>query len=601
MCGKVVKDSVSAGLSDNIDFSGLRAKLTNVSFFKNGYAVLFDSRGVALIHPTDEGKNLTNTTYCSKIITERKPADCFKYIDDISRTPKVICFKYYKQIDVYIAIIVEQKDYLMSFVSFLVFYLIISLIVFGIIGYVAFRIIDYYSSILTESKQIMANIERGNYKVSYNLLNEETEKMNLKLNSFSGYMESIHLFAKELSEGKLDATCNVASDKTELPVFLNSIRNNIKAAKEAEEKRKIDDEKQNWVNQGLAKFGELLRTHTDNLEAHCDNIIQNIVKYINANQGGLFLINRDDKENQHIELISAFAYGTKKFLKKTYAEGEGLIGTCVLEKGTIYVTDVPNEYLEITSGLGEANPRSLLICPIKNEEDVLGVVELASFSQFEPHVIKFVEKILESVAATLKSAKINEQTSDLLRKFELHKKEMAENEEMMKQTIEEFKATEEESQFKEIIFTNYVKSLTDNLIFVEYGNSGHVSYANENFVSLIGKENKQLAMTNLKDHLHLKFAQVKELGSLMDDLNNNKKHETTNQYEFNGKNVWLKETYIPVKNGFDKLEKFLRVCVDITVQKKNEETILILNQQVEELNKLKLELLNKIDKNEKQL
>ncbi len=120
-----------------------------------------------------------------------------------------------------------------------------------------------------------------------------------------------------------------------------------------------------------------------------------LVNYLKANQGGLFILNDEDKENIYFNLLSAFAYDRRKYMEKHIQFGEGLIGTCAIEKKTIFMTDIPQDYMEITSGLGGANPGSLLIVPLKLEDDVLGALEIASFNVFEEHEIEFVEKLVK--------------------------------------------------------------------------------------------------------------------------------------------------------------------------------------------------------------
>lgn len=558
----------------------LRVKVNSYQYFKNGFAIMFTSSGEALIHPTVEGKNISKTTYGARVLIEKKNSGLFEYVDEMTRTKKLIYYKLYKPKKIYVAIIVDKEDYMSGFSHFALFYLMLSFVVFSLIFFIVVRIANYFNTTIEKTVEIFSEIDSGNFNVFLKQKHLEATLINSKIKSFASFMSSIQKFAKELAEGNLNASFAATTNKSQLPSYLTTIRNNIKTSKEAEEQRKVEDEKMNWVNQGLAKFGELLRFHSDSLEEHCDNIIQNIVRYINANQGAIFLLVTKDQDSKTIDLISAFAYGSKKFIKKSYFEGEGLIGTCVLEKQTIYVSDVPDDYAEITSGLGSANPRNILICPIKNDEDVLGIVELSSFSTFDSHVIKFVEKILESVAATLKSAKINQETNELLKKFEMKKREMADNEEMMKQTIEEFKATEEESQYKEIVFENIIKSLTETLIFVEYNDSGLVTYANDNFVNLFGKENKQLILTTIKDHVHLKFAFIKDLNTFFDEMTKMKKHQTLNQYEIKEQQFWINDVYIPVKNSSGKLEKILRICTDVTGYANAEAEIKELKRQV---------------------
>ncbi len=170
-----------------------------------------------------------------------------------------------------------------------------------------------------------------------------------------------------------------------------------------------------------------------------DVIISTLIKFLNANQGGLFFLNEEDKENIHYELLGAYAYNRKKFLSKQIKPGEGLVGAVALEKHTVYMTDVPDEYVQIESGVGSANPGSILIVPLKIEDNVLGVIEIASFNEIEKYEIEMVEKIAESIASSLTNARINMQTSTLLEQSNEHKNLVLDQEKEISQYIKEIK------------------------------------------------------------------------------------------------------------------------------------------------------------------
>ena len=115
-----------------------------------------------------------------------------------------------------------------------------------------------------------------------------------------------------------------------------------------------------------------------------------------------------DKEKEHylpgiwddIELIASYAYERTKHIKKTIQSGEGLVGRCVQEGSTIFLTDIPEGYLKIKSGLGEDDPKSLIIVPIRLNELIVGVIEIASLEVIQDFQIEFVERIGSSIASS---------------------------------------------------------------------------------------------------------------------------------------------------------------------------------------------------------
>ncbi|MEM9675549.1 MAG: GAF domain-containing protein [Bacteroidota bacterium] len=218
------------------------------------------------------------------------------------------------------------------------------------------------------------------------------------------------------------------------------VKENLKQLKAAQEEEK----QRQWVTEGLAQTVNILREH-DDLQAMSDRIISHIIRYVNANQGGLFIVDEQDGR-KCLRLQACYAYDRKKFREKTIAIGEGLLGQTYLEKEYSYFTNVPQDYVSITSGLGEATPRALLIMPLMINEEVEGVLELASLREFKPHEIEFIQTLGENIAATLRNGRINDQTKILLEESQQQAEEMRAQEEEMRQNMEELQATQEQSE-----------------------------------------------------------------------------------------------------------------------------------------------------------
>lgn len=275
--------------------------------------------------------------------------------------------------------------------------------------------------------------------------NDEIGEMTKGLNLLVDGLRKTSEFSLEIGRGNFLSEFTPLSKDDVLGNSLLDMRESLKEAKDEEQKRKIEDQRRNWATEGLAQFGEILRQHTGDLDVLSDNIIQKLVKYMNANQGGLFVFNDTDTENKYLELTASYAYNRKKYIEKKIYLGEGLVGMCALERYTIYMTDVPDEYIEIESGLGYANPNCILIVPLKTEDNILGVIEIASFNEFQKHEIELVERIAESIASTLSSIKINARTAELLKQSRSTAVEMQQQDEKMRQSIEMLQATQEEA------------------------------------------------------------------------------------------------------------------------------------------------------------
>jgi methyl-accepting chemotaxis protein/putative methionine-R-sulfoxide reductase with GAF domain len=269
-------------------------------------------------------------------------------------------------------------------------------------------------------------------------------------------------FAQEIGKGNLNAPYDILSDADILGKSLLEMRKNLQNAENERRVREKDDEYRNWATEGLARFAEILRRDNDNLETLSQNVISHLVKYLGANQGGIFILNDGEtKDDLFLEMKACYAYDRRKFVKKQVRFGEGLVGTCYLEGEAIYMTDVPNSYITITSGLGEANPGAILICPLKVNDVVYGVVELASFREFEPYQRDFIAKLSESIASTIGSVKVNIRTNKLLTQTKLQAEEMANQEEELRQNMEEMHATQEEMRRRETELLEIIKKMSE--------------------------------------------------------------------------------------------------------------------------------------------
>ncbi|WP_224996032.1 GAF domain-containing protein [Cesiribacter sp. SM1] len=244
-------------------------------------------------------------------------------------------------------------------------------------------------------------------------------------------------FIKEIENGNLEARFSFEDGSAEgLSQALRSMQAQLQKIAEEELER-------NWSTKGLALFADILRSDATNAADFYQKIISNLVKYLNANQGGLFLVEGADTEHITLDLVSCYAYNRQKHISKQIAPGEGVIGQCFLEKETIYLTDVPNEYIKITSGLGAANPSCLVVVPLKINSEVHGIIELASFDVLKPYQVEFLEKLGESIASTLSNVKVNERTKRLLQDSQQQAEELRAQEEEMRQNLEELNATQE--------------------------------------------------------------------------------------------------------------------------------------------------------------
>lgn len=317
---------------------------------------------------------------------------------------------------------------------------------------------------LNQLQKIIKQLGKGKLpKVkSIDSRDEIGDMANAVTNLTSG-MSKLSKFAEKIGDGQLDASFKPLSKHDVLGNALLSMRSNLKHAEEEKKKHEKEEEKRGWATQGLAQFSTILRADND-LEALSTELISHLVKYVGANQGGIYLVNDNQKgADAFLELTGCYAYDRQKFIERKITKGEGLLGQCWLEKQKLYMTEVPDGYTIINSGLGDATANCILIVPLVVNDEVFGMLEIASFKNFEAFEIEFIEKLGEAIAATLSAVKVNERTTNLLRESQYMEEQLRAQEEEMRQNMEELQATQEEMKRKEQMLHVRIKELEEQL------------------------------------------------------------------------------------------------------------------------------------------
>lgn len=445
--------------------------------------------------------------------------------------------------------------------------IILSLVGLGVLA-VALWLIAYSITVpLTRARNVLRKLALGKID-SKNKLNvktgDEVEDISTSINTLIDGLSKTSNFANEIGKGNLKVDFKKLSDSDVLGESLLEMRKSLIHAKEQEELRKLEDDKINWATSGMAKFAEILRQNNDNIEEFSYQLISNIVKYINASIGAFFLYNDDNKEDIHFELIASYAYERRKHIDKRLEVGEGLVGRCAQELETIFLTDIPEDYVQIGSGLGQDNPRSLLLVPLKLNEVVYGVVELASLEVFEPHVIDFVEKIGESIAATISTVKINLKTVKLLEESRIKSEELASQEEEMRQNMEELQATQEEAARKTAEMESLINALNESSYVIEYDEKGKVISVNDAYLKLTNQSADQIIGTHHADNLLLDDQQLEEYNKFWDTLIKGNIKKETSKVKLDGNVYTFIETYSPIFDENYKVVKVLKIAHNIT-------------------------------------
>jgi signal transduction histidine kinase/CheY-like chemotaxis protein len=195
------------------------------------------------------------------------------------------------------------------------------------------------------------------------------------------------------------------------------------------------NEEQDWLKTNLAKFTRMLQGQKDLLTVG-KLILSELAPVVSA-QTGIFYIMDSEAPEPELRLLASYAFTERKHLSNRYRLGEGLVGQCALERQPILLTNVPSDYIQISSGLGQAVPMNIIVLPILFEGKVKAVIELASFQGFNPTHEGFLVQLAESIGIVLNTIKANTLTEDLLKQSQSLASELQNRQDELEKTNKE--------------------------------------------------------------------------------------------------------------------------------------------------------------------
>ncbi|HTH57455.1 MAG TPA: GAF domain-containing protein [Cyclobacteriaceae bacterium] len=311
-----------------------------------------------------------------------------------------------------------------------------------------------FTSVIKEIKTTMTALASGTFPPPLKVQSdEEIGQTKSAINQFLERLKSATSFAEKLGSGRLNTKYD---ERFGGDVFAQALIHMQTKLSDAD----AIQSKINWNNEGIVRFNEAVKNDSDDLNTMGDKILRALVLFLNANQAALYVTNHDEK---YFEIVSTYAYGKKRFKMEKIDMEDGLVAQCAKEKESIYLKEIPGNYVKITSGLGEATPRCLLLVPLKVRDEVSGVLEIASFQVFEEHQRAFVEKVAENIASLIATRQSSVKTKKLLEESKLKAEGLSAQEEELRQSAEELRATQEEMQRQRSELEMEIKGLKQRL------------------------------------------------------------------------------------------------------------------------------------------
>ena len=234
-----------------------------------------------------------------------------------------------------------------------------------------------------------------------------TENVNELAGNLTRQVRAISQVTSAVAAGDLTRTISVeaagevAELKDNINTMVGSLRDTVQASRD-----------QDWLKTNLASIGSMLQGHRD-LEVVAALIMEELAPLLGAQHGTFFLM-EDSGGEQRLRLIAGYGLHADKDAPIQYRIGQSLIGQVAKSKRPVVVDDIPQGYIRISSGLGDAPPASLAIMPLMFEDQVLGVVELASFTTFSAIQLAFLEQLAETLGISVNAIIANSRTDALL-------------------------------------------------------------------------------------------------------------------------------------------------------------------------------------------
>ncbi len=316
--------------------------------------------------------------------------------------------------------------------------------------------------------------------VNYNL--EQKRKLSQQINSLQDQLSRNVELAEQIGRGDLDDLEQVDGHLSEALFNLGvNLRNN-----------KTKEESYNWISKGKEKISDILRSH-NKVNVLADDVIRGIIEYSGGVQGSLYLLKGKELVN-----IATYAYNRKRFEKQVVPIGKGLLGDVAYEKEMIYRTEIPDDYFHITSGLmGDRKPKSLVIVPLMQEEELQGVFEIGYLQERLPkHVLKFAEELSSIIGRTFYNLKINERTETLLKESQDMTVTLRENERQLQMNAAEMLEAQEELEKSNKLLEGHIQE---------------VEHAQKRLQALLTNASEFISIYNEKQELVFESPSVKHI------------------------------------------------------------------------------------------
>ena len=259
-----------------------------------------------------------------------------------------------------------------------------------------------------------------------------TDDVNQLAANLTNQVRAIAEVATAVTEGDLTRQVSVEASG-EVAVLKDKLNEMIRNLSETMRQ----NTEQDWLKTNLERFTRMLQGQRD-LATVSDMILSDLTPLVSAQHGAFYaLTDPDDGAEPILEFKAGYGYRERKNLSSSFKLGEGLVGQCAVEKERILLTNVPSDYIQVNSGLGESKPLNIIVLPILFEGSVRAVIELASFSAFSLTHQSLLDQLTESIGLVLNTVAATSVTDKLLQQSQSQAQELQSRQEQLHRSNEE--------------------------------------------------------------------------------------------------------------------------------------------------------------------
>ncbi len=470
---------------------------------------------------------------------------------------------------------VRKKDLLTFFIPLIVIFFLFILIS---------RILKHINKFLYEIKTNTYNVCREDKNIEFRKrrntemfsIQEAFLKLRKNIEKYRTYLNYLYSedYDKEFSFNEKDILKNS---------FIK-LKEKYKSEKKRQTEFAENQKKEAEISKAVAEINNIQREYLKNIEELGYQTVKFIADFINAVQAGLYIVISDNKQKK-LRLISFYSYNRRVYHNKEIDFGDGLAGTCALEKKSIY-TKVPDNYLEITSGLGKKAPNYIFLLPLIHNEELFGILEFAFLEKLDNRFISFLSTISTIVAASIATSETNQRTEKLLAETQKITEEMERKEAEMNEQIKNLNELRIKSKIQELNHEAIQNAINEIVFFAEFDTKANVLSINNNLSDKLEILVSDATLLTYYDIFLIREKYIHE--NYWKKVLEGKKANFELFVSFGRNKMWFQALLAPVYNIDGEIYKVIFLGIDITQLKIREEELnkvmMELNEKAEQIN-----------------